>query len=83
MTATHTIETVQNRRRFLTNTGMGLGVSAFANVLAQNGFATPANVTATVGGASGLHFPAKAKRVIFLFMAGAQARLICSTTNLS
>ena len=75
MTTLHTMETVQNRRRFLTNTGMGLGVSALANVLAQNGLSAPNDNAAEVGGLAGLHFPAKAKRVIFLFMAGAPSQL--------
>ena len=75
MTSIQTMETVQNRRRFLTNTGMGLGVSAFANVLAQNGLATPTDEATTVGESSGLHFPARAKRVIFLFMAGAPSQI--------
>jgi len=75
MAYSQNIETAQNRRRFLTNTGMGLGVSAFANALAQNGFAVPADKHATGSGASGLHLPAKAKRVIFLFMAGAPSQL--------
>ena len=67
------IDIAQNRRRFLTTSGMGLGVSALANVLLQN---ATADTNATVEHQHpGLHFPAKAKRVIFLFMAGAPSQL--------
>lgn len=75
MSSFEAIETIENRRRFLTNTGMGLGVSAFANVLASNGFASGSEGKIDAGSASGLHFPAKAKRVIFLFMAGAPSQV--------
>ena len=70
-----TIDTLRNRRRFLTNLGMGLGVSAFGSLIARQALsATP------IGGhvsdaASCPHFPAKAKRVIFLFMAGAPSQI--------
>lgn len=69
------LETVQNRRRFLTNAGMGVGISALANVLAQNSLATPSDNALVNGASSGTHFPAKAKRVIFLFMAGAPSQV--------
>ncbi|MCH2209199.1 MAG: DUF1501 domain-containing protein [Lentisphaerales bacterium] len=55
----------QTRRSFLTNTGMGLGASALASLL-------PQSVNA---GQRGLHHKPKAKRVIFLFMAGAPSQL--------
>ena len=52
-----------NRRRLLQNFGGGMGMIAAASALASTGsIATPA--------ASGPHFPAKAKRVIHLFMNG-------------
>lgn len=69
-----TLEMLLNRRRFLTHAGMGLGVSALANVLAGQGLAATPDNEAT-SGAPGTHFPAKAKRVIFLFMAGAPSQL--------
>ena len=56
---------LQSRRRFLLNSGMGLGTAAFASLLTREGAAAQA----------GLHHPAKAKRVIFLFMAGAPSQV--------
>jgi hypothetical protein len=56
---------LQSRRRFLLNSGMGLGTAAFASLLTREGAAAEA----------GLHHPAKAKRVIFLFMAGAPSQV--------
>jgi hypothetical protein len=54
----------QSRRRFLLNSGMGLGASAMASLLPQFAKASITN-----------SLPAKAKRVIFLFMAGAPSQL--------
>ena len=55
---------LQARRRFLTNTGMGLGATALASLLPQNVLAQQI----------GDH-PRRAKHVIFLFMAGAPSQL--------
>lgn len=55
---------LQSRRSFLTNSGMGLGTAAMASLIPQAGAAT-----------MGLHHTAKAKRVIFLFMAGAPSQV--------
>ena len=61
---------LDNRRRFLQRTGMGLGATALA---ALN---TPAWSSPAQAGTHGaVRFPAKAKRVIFLFMAGAPSQL--------
>ncbi|APZ93485.1 DUF1501 domain-containing protein [Fuerstiella marisgermanici] len=65
----HPIEQFQqldNRRRFLRRSAMGLGSTAAASLLAQVQAGTADART---------HFPAKAKRVIFLFMAGAPSQL--------
>lgn len=75
-----TMQTLSNRRRFLTNSGMGLGMAAMANLLAKNGLAGPSSAAAETsaekdGSTPSLHFPARAKRVIFLFMAGAPSQL--------
>ena len=59
------LEMLNSRRRFLTNTGMGLGATALASLIPRNSDAAPL----------GTHFPAKAKRVIFLFMAGAPSQV--------
>ncbi|MCO8122189.1 DUF1501 domain-containing protein [Stieleria sp. TO1_6] len=54
------------RRQFLQRCSMGLGTTALASVLSQTQ-SQAANQIA--------HFPPKAKRVIFLFMAGAPSQL--------
>ena len=62
---------LQSRRSFLLNSGMGLGSAAFASLIPKVMGASAA------GGLSpfGTHHPAKAKRVIFLFMAGAPSQI--------
>lgn len=55
----------QSRRSFLLNSGMGLGTTALASLLPRAGLAA----------ADGIHHPAKAKRIIFLFMAGAPSQV--------
>ncbi len=70
MASTQTLNMVDNRRRFLTHTGMGLGVSALANALSQSGLAYAADGNSKAAGAN-----ARAKRVIFLFMAGAPSQI--------
>ena len=52
------------RRWFFEQCGVGLGAAALGHLLAESGFATQPT-----------HFPAKAKHVIFLFMAGAPSHL--------
>jgi hypothetical protein len=56
----------QNRRQFLRCSAMGLGAAAFGS-MAASAAANPAS--------SALRFPPRAKRVIFLFMAGAPSQL--------
>jgi len=62
------IERDQTRRHFFSNCGVGIGSMALANLLAEG--------TASAGSAAHplaprpSHFPAKAKSVIYLFMAG-------------
>ncbi len=65
MTSFETAADLQSRRSFLLNSGMGLGVAALASLAPRAGLAAP----------TGLHHPAKAKRVIFLFMAGAPSQV--------
>jgi hypothetical protein len=55
------------RRSLLQKTGMGLGGLALAEMLA-----TASQDTAALGGT---HFPAKAKRVIYLFMSGGPSQM--------
>lgn len=61
------------RRWFFQQCGVGLGAVALGTLFRENGLAaiTPGNPLAP----KQPHFPAKAKRVIFLFMAGAPSHL--------
>ena len=61
-----TYNDLQNRRQFLKGSGMGLGATAFGSLLFDSQAA---------GSSRGIHFTAKAKRVIFLFMAGAPSQI--------
>lgn len=68
------------RRRFLSGSAMGLGAAALGNLIAQvqAADAAPAasgDANTAASASAGLHFPAKAKRVIFLFMGGAPSQL--------
>jgi hypothetical protein len=56
---------LQSRRSFLLNSGMGLGAAAFSSLIPQVQAASQ----------PGLHHLAKAKRIIFLFMAGAPSQV--------
>ena len=56
---------LQSRRSFLLNSGMGLGTAALASLLSKQGFAANA----------GSVTKPKAKRIIFLFMAGAPSQV--------
>jgi len=70
--------TRQARRQFLQGAaGVGLGSIVLNSLVARSlaaEVARPATATAATQ-AQGLHFPAKAKRVIFLFMGGAPSQL--------
>ena len=66
-----TLEQSAGRRGFLRHCGMGLGATALASLITQtSSHAREGKLTG-----DGLHFPARAKRVIFLFMAGAPSQL--------
>jgi len=68
---------IESRRSFLTNTGMGLGAAALASLVPQAGFAKSAGGSRLISSSDpvGTHFPPRAKRVIFLFMAGAPSQV--------
>jgi len=55
------------------NAGFGIGAFGLGNLLARDGLA--ASGAPNVRGLAGLHFPARAKNIIFLFMAGAPSQL--------
>ncbi|MBC8351975.1 MAG: DUF1501 domain-containing protein [Planctomycetes bacterium] len=59
-------QTVQSRRQFLNRTSVGLGAAVLGSLAAKQSAADES---------SGQHFAPKAKRVIFLFMAGAPSQL--------
>jgi len=56
---------LQSRRTFLLNSGMGLGAAAYASLVSRT----------RASNQPGVHHKAKAKRVIFLFMAGAPSQV--------
>ncbi len=56
---------LQSRRTFLMNSGMGLGAAAYASLVSG----------ANAANQPGVHHKAKAKRIIFLFMAGAPSQV--------
>jgi len=65
------------RRWFLDQCGVGLGTIALGQLLRQEGHAADANTQAIVNPMSpkSPHYAPKAKRVLFLFMAGAPSHL--------
>src|ERR1700747_1998171 len=58
------------RRWFFEECGVGLGVAALGELLAKSGYAAADPLSPKQP-----HFPPKAKRVIYLFMAGAPSHL--------
>jgi hypothetical protein len=63
-----------SRRWFLEQCGVGLGAVALSHLLAEGGFAADARASDPLAPKQP-HFAPKAKRVIFLFMAGAPSHL--------
>ncbi|MBA2117036.1 DUF1501 domain-containing protein [Bremerella alba] len=63
----------QTRRHFFRNCGVGIGKIALASLLAQSSEALAEEPSPFTPKPT--HFPAKAKRVIYLFMAGAPSQL--------
>jgi hypothetical protein len=63
----------QTRRHFLQSTGVGLGGLALSSLLAQDGYANPAEINPLAPKAP--HFAAKAKRVIYLHLTGSPPHL--------
>ena len=68
--------TVNSRREFLNGSGIGLGSIALADLLAKDSQARPySREPADRGVLGSTHFPAKAKRIIYLFMSGGPSQL--------
>lgn len=67
-------QVLQKRRQFLTNAGMGLGVTALSSLIGNAGQAAErGSLDPSIP--MGCHHAPKAKRVIFLFMAGAPSQI--------
>src|SRR5262245_32788230 len=65
------VELARSRREFLANSGLGLGSLALAELLASGSTAAePAHENPFRGILEQPHHPPKAKRIIYLFMAG-------------
>jgi Protein of unknown function (DUF1501) len=65
---------VLSRREMLCRAGMGFGMLSLAGTLQSAGFLTAASANSGHS-MTGPHFPARAKRVIFLFMNGAPSHV--------
>jgi hypothetical protein len=63
------------RRWFLQQCGVGLGAAALAHLLGESGYAAPGSIANDPLAPKAPHYAAKAKRVIYLFMAGAPSHL--------
>jgi hypothetical protein len=73
MADNHSKESPIARRWFLQQCGMGLGAAALGHLLGPTANAATPNINPLVPKQP--HFPAKAKNVIYLFMAGAPSHL--------
>ncbi|MCH2129200.1 MAG: DUF1501 domain-containing protein [Pirellulaceae bacterium] len=67
--------TLPDRRSFLQHTACGLGAAALSQLLAEDGFARSTNEFSDPLHPRSPHFQPRAKRVIFLFMAGAPSQV--------
>ena len=72
---THHDPNTVSRRWFLEQCGVGLGSVALGSLLARDGYAAAAVATDNPLAPKNPHFEAKAKNVIFLFMAGAPSQM--------
>ena len=57
------LDLMMTRRQLFGKAALGLGTAAMANLLGSD-------LLAAAGSKAGMHHPAKAKRVIYLFMSG-------------
>src|SRR5581483_2380984 len=64
-----------SRRAFLTRSTTGLGAIALGSLLNPKHLAAGETAPQAGGALKALHFPAKAKRVIYLFQSGAPSHL--------
>ena len=70
-------EMIETRRHFFGRMSTGIGSAALASLVNPDLFAgAPSATTSATGGLPGMpHLPARAKRVIYLFMSGAPSQL--------
>ena len=71
----HHQDSKYTRRDFLTRTSLGLGGLALSSFLAPGVSANSTKPVQIGGHLGGLHIPAKAKRIIYLFQSGAPSQL--------
>ena len=65
----------QTRRHFFNQCGVGVGSIALANLLSSLSLGTTADASSNPLAPKPPHFPARAKRVIYMFMAGGPSQL--------
>src|ERR1700687_3792689 len=66
----------ETRRQFFARGARGLGVAALATMIGDEMKGAPVSIGQATGGQPGLpHFPAKAKRAIYLHMVGAPPQI--------
>jgi hypothetical protein len=76
MNAFQQLQLQQTRRHFFGRTAAGIGTAALGSLLNPQLFASPtAQPTGIPGALLEPHFPAKAKRVIYLFMSGGPSHI--------
>jgi uncharacterized protein (DUF1501 family) len=71
----HSLQLALKRRAFLQNGGSALATIALSNLLTRDGFTAEATPKSHPGVLAAPHFPAKAKRVIYLFQSGGPSHL--------
>ena len=65
----------QTRRHFFNQCGIGVGSIALANLMASASQGSSEDVSGNPLAPKPTHFPARAKRVIYMFMAGGPSQL--------
>jgi hypothetical protein len=75
MNAFNKYRLLQTRRQFFGRSATGIGTAALAGLLNPDLFAAPTEATGRSGVLRSTHFPAKAQRVIYLFMSGGPSHI--------
>src|SRR5262249_11246153 len=74
MTPLHDLRALHTRRAFFGRAATGIGVAALSSLLDRD-LARAVQPAARPGVLRATHFPAKAKRVIYLFMSGGPSHI--------